>query len=107
MNTLAAVEHFSTDADMRDFSLREDRSCNGKGPLRVVRCFTHQPLRFGIGSASRNDDARRSFETSNTIRIPALHAVAREPLRLLADGVTRGNALETGHDPIRDRDHHV
>ena len=75
MDTLDASEHFSTDADVRDFPFREDGSSNREGPLRVIRRFTNPPLTLGIGSVSRNDGARRSFETADTVWIPTLHAV--------------------------------
>jgi hypothetical protein len=75
MDTLDASEHFSTDAYVRDLALREDGSCEREGPLRVVRRLANPPLTFGIPEVSRNDGAGYSFEASNTIRIPTLHAV--------------------------------
>ena len=107
MDTLDAFEQFSTDADVGDFSLRQDGSSNREGPLRVIRRFANPPLTFGIRSVSRNDGAGHSFETANAVRIPALHAALREPLGLLADSVAGGDALQASRDPISDCDRHV
>jgi hypothetical protein len=46
MDTLDASEQFSTYADVRHSSLREDGSRNSEGPFRVVRRFANPPPTF-------------------------------------------------------------
>ena len=103
MHALRAFQHFPADAHMRDAPITDDGPRNGKRPLRIVGRFADAPLAFRIAGIAGNDRARSAFEAPDASRIPAQHIVARQHLRLLANGIAGRDALQAAHYAIGDR----
>ena len=77
MYTLAATQHFATDADVRDGSIGDDGARDSHGPFGVIRGFPDPPLALRIPHISRDDRAGSSFETVDAVGIPAAHVLMR------------------------------
>ena len=77
MHAFGAVQHFPTDTGVGDHPVTNDGSGNSERPLSVIRRFADAPLPLQIAFVSRNDVARRAFETGNALRIPTEDVFAR------------------------------
>jgi hypothetical protein len=75
-------------------------------PMFAARSIADSPRVLRVAHIPRNNRTRRAFEVSDPARIPAQHVLAREPLGLLADGITRGDALEAANNAISGREGH-
>ena len=107
MDALLAREHLAPDAHVRHLPFGDDRPRDRDGPLGVVCGFADPPLTFLVADVSRNDRPGNSFEASDAMRIPTLHVLTRQHLRLLADGITGRDALQAAKDAIGGRERHV
>jgi hypothetical protein len=87
---------------VRDLSVADYGSRNSDGALGVIGGLTDSPFVFRISDIARDDFARSPFKAAHAVRIPPGDVLEREHLRLLTDGVSRGDASEAPQNAISD-----
>lgn len=102
MHALPAREHFAPDRGVANVAILKDGARHRERAFGVVGRFTDQPLMTDVPGVTRDDGARRPFQAAHALRIPAQHGATRQSLRLLSDGVAKGDSLQRREDAFVD-----
>jgi hypothetical protein len=93
VDALLAFQQLAADRYVTNVTISQNRAGDRNRSLRVICGFADTPFAFGVADIPRNRRPWPAFESSNARGIPLPYGMPEETFRLLADGVTDGDAL--------------